>query len=318
MDQKKGTSLTTTLAVWRRDIRAAGESTILEHLQRLCKQTFHYLIFTKKSRKYPSNGFVNKVYNLVNFAKRGWGFAYMQTFPPLCTYNFSLPRRTPSPWPPPPRAISLRPSALPAARARPPYRAHLPSSCRARPPSFTTTHRTGGGATTETRARPRTTTYAATSGRRTRPRRGNGGGPSLRGGRRWTEPNWRERRWRRTRLGLGGDWREDLGWAATGSDLAWAATGTHDVCQNGAKEKKRTGTIGEKKFGGGVYTLGLLSLNAKSLGVGLFLDFTNEFGTLQTTPYAKLICKVPWRCSYEVWTKRCNSLTTIKLLGVWI
>jgi len=42
---------------------------------------------------------------------------------------------------------------------------------------------------------------------------------------------------------------------------------------------------------------GLPSLNAKSLRVGLFLDFANEFGTLQTTPNAKFICKVPWRCS---------------------
>jgi len=44
---------------------------------------------------------------------------------------------------------------------------------------------------------------------------------------------------------LGGDWHEDLGWAATGGDLAWAATGTHDVRQNGAKGKN-TGAIGEK------------------------------------------------------------------------
>ena len=53
----------------------------------------------------------------------------------------------------------------------------------------------------------------------------------------------------------------------------------------------------ESQFRGGVHTLGLRSLNAKSLGVGLFLDFANEFGTLQTTPNAKFICKVPWRCS---------------------
>jgi len=103
---------------------------------------------------------------------------------------------------------------------------------------------------------------------------------------------------RRTWPRLGSDWREDLGWAATGGDLAWAATGTHDVRQNGAKGKKRAGGIGEKKFGDGVHTLGLPSLNAKSLGVGLFLDFANEFGTLQTTLNAKFICKVSWRCSY--------------------
>ena len=43
---------------------------LLEHLQGLCKQTLHCLI-TKKSRKYLSNGFANKVCNLVNFANRG-------------------------------------------------------------------------------------------------------------------------------------------------------------------------------------------------------------------------------------------------------
>jgi len=42
---------------------------------------------------------------------------------------------------------------------------------------------------------------------------------------------------RRTWPGLGGDWREDLGWAATSGDLASAATDTHDVRQNGAKGK---------------------------------------------------------------------------------
>jgi len=103
---------------------------------------------------------------------------------------------------------------------------------------------------------------------------------------------------RRTRPGLGGDWREDLGWAATGGDLTWAATGTHDVRQNGAKEKNVRARSVKKKFGGGVHTLGLTSLNAKSLRVELFLDFANEFGTLQTTPNAKFIYKVPWRCSY--------------------
>ena len=75
-----------------------------------------------------------------------------------------------------------------------------------------------------------------------------------------------------------------------GGNLAWAATGTHDVRQNGAKGKKR---LVEKKFRGGIHTLGLPSLNAKSLGVGLFLDFANEFGTLQTTSNTKFICKVP-------------------------
>jgi len=69
----------------------------------------------------------------------------MQTFPPLCIYNFGLPRRTPSPRPPT-RAITLRPSALPTARVH--------------------------------------------ERRRTRPRHGNGGGPSLAG----TFP------WRRTEV----------------------------------------------------------------------------------------------------------------------
>jgi len=65
------------------------------------------------------------------------------------------------------------------------------------------------------------------------------------------------------------------------------------VRQNGAKGKKRAGVIGEKKIRSEVHTLGLPNLNAKSLGVGLFLDFANEFETLQITPNAKFICKVP-------------------------
>jgi len=164
----------------------------------------------------------------------------MQTFPPLCIYNFGLPHRTPSPRRTRPRLDNVR----------------------------------GHNAGTEVDLPSR--------------------GPSLGGGRRWTESNWRERR---TRPRLGGDWREDLGWAATDGDLAWAATDTHDVRQNGAKRNKRAGAIGEKKFGGRVHTLGLPSLNAKFLRVGLFLDFANEFGTLQTTPNTKFICKVSWRCS---------------------
>jgi len=97
---------------------------------------------------------------------------------------------------PPPRAISLRPSALPAARVH--------------------------------------------ERRRTRPRlddvRGHGAGtevdlpswgPSLGGGRSQTDAN-DDGDEQRMRPGLGGDWREDLG---------WAATGTHDVRQNGAKGK---------------------------------------------------------------------------------
>jgi len=42
------------------------------------------------------------------------------------------------------------------------------------------------------------------------------------------------------------------------------------------REKKRADAIGEKKIEGGVHTLGLPSLNAKSLGVELFLDFANN------------------------------------------
>ena len=58
------------------------------------------------------------------------------------------------------------------------------------------------------------------------------------------------------------------------------------------RKKNRAGAIGEKKIRGRVHTLGLPSLNAKSLGVRLFLDFANEFGTLQTTLNAKFIYKV--------------------------
>ena len=109
-------------------------------------------------------------------------------------------------------------------------------------------HRTGSDATTETRARPRTKTYTATTRQRrwTFPR---GDLPSEKdgGGRSRTDAN-DDGDERRTRPGLGGDWREDLGWAATGGDLVWAATGTHDVRQNGAKEKKRAGAIGENKI----------------------------------------------------------------------
>ena len=97
----------------------------------------------------------------------------MQTFPPLCIHNFGLPRRTPSPRPSPypARFLYARPPALQLPRVP----AVPPVAVRARPPN---------------RARPRTTTYAATSGRRTRPRRWNGGGPSITG----TFP------WRRTEV----------------------------------------------------------------------------------------------------------------------
>jgi hypothetical protein len=169
----------------------------------------------------------------------------MQTFPPLCIYNFGLPRRTPSPRPsPPPRAISLRPSARPPAAAR----ARRPSSCRARPPSQPR-------ASTDDDVRGHVwTTYAATARERrwTFPR---GDLPSEEdgGGRSRTDAN-DDGDERRTRLGLGGDRREDLGWAATGGDLAWAATGTHDIHQNGTKEKN-TRARSVKKISGVGFTL---------------------------------------------------------------
>jgi len=180
----------------------------------------------------------------------------------------------------PARFLYARPPSLPRAPA-------LPGCHLCRPCVFTTTHRTGGGATTETHARPRTTTYAATARERrwTFPR---GDLPSEEdgGGRSRTDAN-DDGDERRTRPGLSGDWRKDLSWAATGGD--WHARRT----SKWGEGKKRAGAIGEKKFGGGVHTLGLPSLNAKSFGVELFLDFANEFRTLQTTPNAKFICKVP-------------------------
>ena len=139
----------------------------------------------------------------------------MQTFPPLCIYNFGLPRRTLSPAPPPtPRDFSTS--------VRPPCRAHPPSSCGACPPSH------------QLPCAPDTDANDDDDERRTRP-------------------------------GLGGDWREDLGWAATGGDLAWAATGTHDVRQNGAKKKKARARSVKKNSGWGP-----------------------DFG------FAKSKCKVPW------------------------
>jgi len=92
-----------------------------------------------------------------------------------------------------------------------------------------------------------------------------------------------------------------LGWAATGAKTwagrqlartwpGWRLARTTYV-KMARREKKRAGAIGEKKIGGGVHTLGLPNLNAKSLGVGLFLDFANEFETFQTTPNAKSFAK---------------------------
>jgi len=93
---------------------------------------------------------------------------------------------------PPPRAISLRPSALPAARARPPYRA-----C---PPSLQLP-------------------YAATSGRCTWPWSRNRGGPSLVGTfpQRRTEVDGAEL----TRTTTATNDERGLGWAATGAKT-WA------------------------------------------------------------------------------------------------
>ena len=131
-------------------------------------------------------------------------------------------------------------------------------------------HRIGSDATTKTRARPRTKTYIATTRQRrwTFPR---GDLPSEKdgGGRSRTDAN---------------DER-DLGWATTGAktwagrQLAATWSGrqlAHTTYVKMARRKKRASTIGEKKFGGRVHTLGLPSLNAKSLGVGLFLDFANN------------------------------------------
>ena len=146
----------------------------------------------------------------------------MQTFPPLCIYNFGLPRRTPPPH-----------------------------------PARFSTEVDGAELTRMT-----TATNAAWAGRRLA-----------------------------RRPGLGGDWH------------ARRTSKWREVRQNGAKEKKRAGAIGEKKFRGEIHTLGLPSLNAKSFRVGLFLDFTNEFGNLQTTSNAKIICKVPCRCSKSYGTK---------------
>ena len=146
----------------------------------------------------------------------------MQTFPPLCIYNFGLPRRTPSPRPPTPRDFST-------------------PIC---PPC---------------RARPRTTTYAATSGRRTRPRRGNGGGPSLAGTfpRRRTEVDGAEL----TRTTTATNDERGLGWAATGAktwarrQLAATWPGRRlartTYVKMARREKKCVGAIGEKKSGVG-------------------------------------------------------------------
>ena len=82
--------------------------------------------------------------------------------------------------------------------------------------------------------------------------------------RRWTEPNWRERRQRRKtnaawagqrlarRPGLGGNWRRP----GLGGD--WHARRTSKWLEG---KKNRAGAIGEKKFGDGVHTLGLPSLS---------------------------------------------------------
>jgi len=91
---------------------------------------------------------------------------------------------------PPPRAISLRPSVLPAACARP----------------------DGGG---------RSRTDANDDGDE-----------------------------RRTRPGLGGDWREDLDWTATGGDLTWAATWHARRTSKWREGKKNARTRSVKKKSG--------------------------------------------------------------------
>ena len=191
-------------------------------------------LFAKKSRKYPSNSFANKVCNLVNFANRGWGFAYMQTFPPLCIYNFGISRRTPSPSTPRDFSTPVRPPC----RARPPYLdviCAVPVSSRRR--TELAAARPGDSrASTNNDVRCHVwTTYAATARERrwTFPRRR-------------TEPNWRERRRRRT---TNAAWvgRRLARRPRLGDDLAWAATDTHDVRQNGAKRKNtRTRSVKKK------------------------------------------------------------------------
>jgi len=123
--------------------------------------------------------------------------------------------------------VGLRPPGPPTPRdfstpVRPPYRVRPPSlPCvptvppavvRARPPYRASTNDDVRGHVW--------TTYAATARERnwTFPRRylpseEDGGGRSR------TDAN-DDGDERRTRPGLGGDWREDLGWAATGGDLA--------------------------------------------------------------------------------------------------
>ena len=126
----------------------------------------------------------------------------MQTFPPLCIYNFGLPRRTPSPRTPPPHAISLRGCSLVT------WMAYVTSLClHDDAPNWRRRDHGDSRASTSDDVRGHVwTTYAATTQER-----------------KWTFP------------------RGDLGWAATGIDLAWAATGTHNVRQNGAKGKKTRG-----------------------------------------------------------------------------
>jgi len=154
---------------------------------------------------------------------------------------------------------------------RPPCRARPPSSCRACPPSLPLRCAVQRGCSLVTWM-PSVPSLClhddAPNWRAARPRR-----LARVHERRRTRP--RRGNWRRP--DLGGDWH---------------ARRTSKWCEG----KKRASAIGEKKIGGEVHTLGLPSLNAKSLGVGLFLDFANEFGTLQTTPNAKFICKIPWRC----------------------
>ena len=112
-----------------------------------------------------------------------------------------------------------------------------------------------------------------------------------------------------TRTTTATDDERGLGWAATGAKI-WAGRqlaatwpgrrlARTTYVKMARREKNALARSVKKKFESGVHTLGLPSLNAKSLGVGLFLDFANEFGTLQTIPNIKFICKVPWRCSKE-------------------
>ena len=143
----------------------------------------------------------------------------MQTFPPLCVYNFGLPRRTLSPRPPTPCDFSTpvrppyrtRPPSLPRVPAVPPaaVRGHVWTTYAAMAQEQRWTFPRGDFSSEVDGAELTRTTNAAWAGRRMARR------PGLSG-------NWR-------RPGLGGDWP------------AWRTSKWREG-------KKRVGAIGEKKI----------------------------------------------------------------------